>query len=261
MPETAPLFVATDAAGPPPDGGARARTADELLDALGERIFAAERGSDGAVVVGAELAWDAPAAAAFALDCVEHAVTDADVLQLPSGFSLGDVLRAARTYLATEESFAEEDGVLHRLSRLAHTRKIRRLGDQVADLAYGILRDDEEKDLDALDDAAFTAVAAVRDAVIAVVEAIRDVALPHLSSVEERRYDEERTDDAQPQLISTGWGDFRVGRSHVAPAAASAGDAAERARQSVADQDGEEAGRAERAWQVAHLEEVLRRSG
>lgn len=230
---------------------------DQLLDVLGERVFVAEPEPPRLV---AETSWTIESAARFALDCAEHAVFDADELTLPSGSSLGDVIRAARQFVdrVAGESDAST-GLLQRISRLAQARRLRHLGDEVADVARQLTLTDEEADLDALDDGAFSAVAAVRDAVLAAVETIRHVALPQLRESEEDRYErdaEVAVDVASP--IYTPWGAFIAGGPRgAAPAWVTAREAAERSRQAAAEAHGAEAGAAERAWQLARLAEAL----
>jgi hypothetical protein len=238
------------------------RDLDGLLDDLGERIFLAEPvGDGGSSARGARLvsetSWNLHEAARFALDCAEHVVVDPAALTLPSGATLGDVFSSAREYLAKGE--APSGGLVERMSRLALARRLRRLGDNVADLAFQITVEDEADDLEALDDPAWTATAAVRDAVLSATEAIRHQAFPRLFEGQNRRYEADSTVvDLPNETFSTPWGNFSAGnRAGVVPAWVAARDAAERARQAMADANGPDSGRREREWQRERLASAL----
>jgi hypothetical protein len=230
---------------------------DGLLEAVGERIFVAEREPARLVQ---ETAWTLERAAQFALDCAEHAVFDADELILPSGISLGGVMRAARQLLDSSGTNADEArGIVQRISRLAEARRLRKMGDEVADVARQLTVGDEQADLDALDDGAFTSVASVRDAVLAAVETLRHVAAPELVQAREERYEHDSNvafSEAKP--IYTPWGSFIVGGPRgMPPASTSVREAAGRARQAVTDSRGPEEGAEERSWQLGRLKELL----
>jgi hypothetical protein len=233
---------------------------DGLLDDLGERIFVAEKmpaigGHDRGRLI-SETDWTLRSGARFALDCVERVVPDPGGLTLPSGASVGDILKAARDYLDEDQQAAV--GLLQRMSRIAATRRLRHLGDEVGDLALALTAEDEAKDLDALDDPAWTAVAALRDAVLSVVEAIRHDAFPKLFEDENRRYEADIDGGISPQVVSTPWGSFSTGGpSGVVPAWVAVGDAAERARQAMTDTNGPEVGARYREWQLERLAEAL----
>lgn len=233
------------------------RTLDGVLDDLGERIFVAEVvDNDGpeqhkARLV-SETAWNLHEAARFALDCAEHATADPTSIRLPSGSTVAEIFSAARRSL--DEGGDEASGLMQRISRLALARRLRRLGDDVADFALTLTSEDEAADLDALDDPDWSAVAAIRDAVLSATEAIRHDAFPRIFESGNRRYESDADMDEPPQVITTPWGEFTAGaRAGVVPAWIAARDAAERARQAVTDAGGEEAGAAERSWQVERL--------
>jgi hypothetical protein len=234
---------------------------DGLLDDLGERIFVAEAVEAASPAQAARLLretnWSLHEAARFALDCAEHVVAEPESLKLPSGPTLADVFRAARRYLDRDEK-ATADGLLERMSRLALARRLRRLGDHVADLAFQITVEDEAADLEAMDDPGWTATAAARDAVLSATEAIRHDAFPRLFESQNRRYEADVAVDLPSEVVSTPWGNFTAGnRAGVVPAWVAARDAAERARQAITDANGAEAGAAERAWQRQRLAEAL----
>lgn len=226
---------------------------DALLEDLGERIFEAELvpggpgEPDGARLV-AETAWSVDAAARFALDCVEHIIGGSDELRLPNGASVAQLIAEARRYLDEGE---EGQGVLQAVSRLALARRLRRRGEEVADVAFSFALEDESAGEDALDDAAWTAAASLREALLAAVEAIRHRALPRLTEAESAAYADDRGEsDIEPEVLTTPWGNFSGGGRHgIVPAWLAAQQAAERARQAMADTSGAEAEAAERAHQ------------
>jgi hypothetical protein len=252
------LYVTTGAAGiGPQDTALEFVTLDRLLGELGERIYVA--GGTPPEVLG-ETAWDAEAAARFALDCAEHVVAGTEDVAFPSGATIGQVIAAARGFL--DDAAARggpEAGLLQKISRLAQARRLRKMGDELATAVNEIVQQDERADLDALDDPAFASVAAVRDAVLAAVEALRHLALPHLAAAEEAGY--ESSTQATPEVVTpvdTPWGSFLVGgKWGAAPAALTAREAAERARQAAAGDGGAPAEGAERSWQLDRLAEAL----
>jgi hypothetical protein len=236
---------------------------DGLLDSLGERIFVAEQsgqpGPNGLAQARlvAETSWSIHGAARFALECAEHVLADPHGTKLPSGASLADILGAAHRYLDGSGSDEGELGLLQRVSRLATARRLRQQSSEVADMAFDVTVEDEAQDLDALDDPAWSALASVRDAVLSAVEAIRHDALPWLFDVENKRYGSE-FDATGSEIVGTPWGSYLGNRrTGVIPAWTAARDAAERARQALADANGDGAGATERAWQRARLEVAL----
>lgn len=232
-------------------------TLDGLLDDLGERIFLAEVVEDGGpehhmARLVSETSWSLHEAARFALDCVEHATADPASIRLPSGSTVAEIFAAARRCLDEGEESA--GGLMQRMSRLALARRLRRLGDDVADFALTLTAEDEAQDLDALDDPDWSAVAAIRDAVLSATEAIRHDAFPRIFESGNKRYQNDADIDEPPQVITTPWGEFTAGnRAGVVPAWVAARDAAERARHAVGDAVGEEAKAAERSWQLERL--------
>ena len=63
-----------------------------------------------------------------------------------------------------------------------------------------------------------------------------------------------------PRFFTSPWGNFAVGAEReptYVPTSLLAKEAARRARETAADREGEAAGTAETAWQVALLESVL----
>ncbi|HUZ21368.1 MAG TPA: hypothetical protein VMU75_12425 [Acidimicrobiales bacterium] len=260
------------------------RSGDALLDVLNDRIFtaepvdaggaatapasAAEAGADGTLAVRAarllaEANWDPERAAAFALDCVEHAVGENVAVPLPHGRTIGGVIEEARRFLER----ADAEGGLARLARLAAARRLRRTQETLGDVAFQTSLSDKDSDIDTLDDPAWTTIAALQEAVLAAVEALRHVALPRYvatrESVAEEAGEHEAGEERSPrtaEVITTPWGAIAFGTEHVPayePAAVCARDAADRVRQAVADRDGAAAGVAERRWQAERLEAVL----
>lgn len=250
--------------------------AEGLLDELGERIFAATVDEPAAIDAStphpgrilartahlvAETPWTVTAAARFALDCAAHVLGDAGDVALPNGTTLAEVLHEARRYL--DESDGVDEHRLGFVARLGAARRLQRERERIEQLAAAAIDEDVAAGLDALEDPAWTTVAALGDAVFAAVEALRHLALPRYTAARERSYEaDESADDmpAAPFLLSTPFGTGFVGGGfpddHV-PAYVSARDAAERARGVAADRGGAEAGDAERAWQVATLRAAL----
>jgi phosphoglycolate phosphatase-like HAD superfamily hydrolase len=229
-----------------------------LLEDLGERIFTAEAVAKVGGRLLAETAWDLAAAARFALDCAERVVSDPGALKLASGPSLADVFAAARRYLDQEEA-AGGDGLLERMSRLAQARRLRRMGHELADVVMSLALEDEREDLEALEDPEWDAAAAAREAVMSAAEAIRHSAVPRLGELRDRSYESERSRADHPaEILSTPWGNFARGSgAGFVPAWVAAQDAAERAREAIADAGGAEAGAAERLWQLDRLRSAL----
>lgn len=242
---------------------------DALLENLGERIFraevaagsAAQARSPGVVVVesarlASETAWNAEAAARFALACAEHVLLEPDKLRLPSGRTLAELLEAAHSWL---ESSTGDSGLLGRIARIATARRLRRRAGEVGDLAFSVTVADEADDVDAFDDPDWEALAAARDAVLSAVEAIRHQAVPQLLESENVRYAEDGGAlEPPPEAVDTPWGSFVAGRrAGIVPGWVAARDAAQRARDAATDANGKEAGDLERAWQRANLAEML----
>lgn len=234
------------------------RDLDGLLDDLGERIFLAEAVESKGARLLAETSWDLHEAARFALDCAEHVVADPAALRLRSGPSLADVFAAARRHLDRDEA-KEGDGLVERMSRIALARRLRRLGRDVADVALSITVADERDDLEALDDPSWSAAAAAREAVLAATEAIRHDAFPRLFELANRRYEDEAPSADRPtEAFSTPWGNFSLGSGAGAvPAWVAAQEAAERAREAVAEAAGPQAAAGERSWQRDRLRAAL----
>ncbi|MGH9296780.1 MAG: hypothetical protein ACRDZP_02240, partial [Acidimicrobiales bacterium] len=250
---------------------------EELVGELGQRIFVAEVVAElardrpveavgmsvpavaratapvAAARLVSETAWSVKTAARFALDCVDHVLLDAASVRLPSGVSFADIVTAARSHLdegGSDGGPGEALGLVQRFSRLALARRLRRESDEVADLAFTLTVEDEAADLDAFDDPAFGAAAALRDAVLAAVEAIRHDAMPRMFEAESARYESEALPGAGGGIVGSPWGSFVSGsRRGAVPAWVAARDAADRAREVVSDDEGSEAARAERAWQ------------
>ncbi|MCU1492164.1 MAG: hypothetical protein JWM85_3569, partial [Acidimicrobiaceae bacterium] len=145
--------------------------ADALLDRLDERIFLAEpvgsaaeeQSASGVMAVSAarlvaETPWDPELAAAFALDCVEHAFADELDLELPKGRTLGAVVSEARA--ALERAGNEDEGVFAALARYAMVRRLRRTRELLGSTAAGLAREDEADQRDLLDDPAWATLAA-----------------------------------------------------------------------------------------------------
>ncbi len=241
-----------------------------LLEALDERIFAAEaiEGADDraervaaqSARLTAETAWGVDGAARFALDCAAHSLGAAAATALPDGSTLGDVVAEARVILDhTNPDGAERLGML---TRFAALRRLRRLGSEVGDASLARMSHDLGDDLDALDDPAWTTLAACSEAVLAALEALRHLAMPRYARTREEPLDEHQAEaPSTPRaLIPTPWGPIALGAEHHSPyqpAWAAARDAAARARESAADTGGPGAATAERTYQAALLERIL----
>jgi len=236
--------------------------AGQLLDQLGERVFAAEIvGQAGAARLVAGTPWSEKKAATFALDCVEHILEivpgSADA-ELPDGGTLRAIIASAREYLDTGTG-----SDAHRLgfvSRIAAARRLRRESTAIGDAAFTAAAQAEGQGVDILSDPAWETLAAARDAVLAAVEAVRHVAFPFLADRETRRYEaHEERKLAEVDQVDTPWGRFAVGGAgpKYAPSWVAARDAAERSRQAAADLGGPDAGEAERSWQVARFVGIL----
>ena len=236
--------------------------AEQLLDELGERVFAAELvGESGSARLVAGTYWSELTAASFALDCVEHVlsiVPGSAEAELPGGGTLGPIIALARQYLADGEGTDTQK--LGFVARIAAARRLRRESTAIGDAAFTAATQAEGKGLDIWSDPAWETLAATRDAVLAAVEAVRHVALPFLADRETRRYEaREERKSADVDEVDTPWGRFSVGGGGLkyVPSWVSARDAAERSRQAAADLGGAEAAKAERVWQVTHLLERL----
>jgi len=238
-----------------------------LLEALDERIFVAEpagESDDRVDTVGAqaaqltsETAWGVETAARFALDCAAHVLGQAASTALPDGSTLGDVVGEARVILDRTNPAGEER--VGRLARLAALRRLRRLGGELGDVTLTKLSGDLGSDLDALDDPAWTTIAACSEAVLAALEALRHLAMPRYVRSREDSLDEHPTDAPSTGRapITTPWGPIVLGAEHRSPyepAWAAARDAAMRARESAA---GDRDPAAERAFQADRLERIL----
>jgi hypothetical protein len=237
--------------------------ADALLDQLGERIFVAELvRDDGTARLVGGTSWSEPAAAMFALDCVEHVleiVPGSAQAELPVGGTLGEIIASAREYLST--GAGTDTQRLGFVSRMAAARRLRHESTAIGDAAFAAAAHAEGEGVDIMSDPAWETLAAARDAVLAAVEAVRHVALPFLADRETRKYEahEERRAAADVDEVDTPWGRFAVGGGgpRYAPAWVSARDAAERSREAAADLEGSETGATERSWQVKRLLERL----
>jgi hypothetical protein len=246
---------------PPASGEVTLLDLDGLLDGLGERIFVATGSGLDAQLV-SETAWSLSAAANFALDCAEHVSANAGSVALASGETLVDAIAAARKWL--QDASGAETGLLGRMSRLATLRRLRHqageVGDAAFDASFDVVVDADGQDADIFDDPRWTAIAAVRDAVLAAVEAVRHEAFPHLTDASDDASESERREGVQspPTVVDTPWGAFRsTHTSAVVPAWVAATEAAERARQAVADAGGTAAA-TERGWQRDRLAQALR---
>jgi hypothetical protein len=255
----------------PPEGGELVlyRLA-ALLEALDERIFFAEpvgESDDRVDTVGAQSArltsetvWGVETAARFALDCAAHVLGEAASTALPDGSTLGDVVGEARVILDRTNPAGEER--LGWLARLAALRRLRRLGSELGDVTLARLSGDLGSDLDALDDPAWTTIAACSEAVLAALEALRHLAMPRYVRSREDPLDEHPTDAPSTgrAIIPTPWGPIVLGAEHRSPyepAWAAARDAAMRARESAAGDQGPATEHAERAFQADRLERIL----
>ena len=241
-----------------------------LLEALDERIFVAEPVGESAgrldsvgaqsARLTAETVWGVETAARFALDCAAHVLGQAASTTLPDGSTLGDVIGEARVILDRTNPAGEER--LGWLARLAALRRLRRLGGELGDVTLAQLSGHLGNDLDALDDPAWTTIAACSEAVLAALEALRHLAMPRYVRSREEPLDEHPTDAPSTARapIATPWGPIVFGAEHRSPyepAWAAARDAALRARESAAGDGGPAAERAERAFQADRLERIL----
>ena len=244
-----------------------------LLDLLDEVIWIAEPVDDvaegpaeGEVTARSarlvrRTAWDATAAARFAIDCAEHGIGRAGEVQLPNGQTIADVLVAARAFL---DSATDPDAHLGLLARIGTVRRLKRENRLVGDLAYGLSIEDISNELDTTLDVAWTSAASVADSLFAALEALRHLALPRYVRAREGAAIEQGThgsdDPVQRNIFTTPWGPITIGGDHESPylpAAVAARDAALRAREATRDRDGAEAERAERQWQAAQLAALL----
>lgn len=241
------------------DGPVVTHDADELLDKLDAQVFVAELAPDGSARLLGPTAWSEPAAARFALDCVVHLlpqIPGTSEAELPSGGTLPEVVAEAVAYLAGESATAEHLG---EAAKLAAAHRLRREADEIADEAVLEVAADDAGDVELFDDPIWVTLAATRDAVLAAVEAVRHHALTEAAGRESERY--ERHEEGKPVAVRTfemPWGTEAIGGApRHEPGWAAARDAAERARQAVADESGEAAAAAERSWQAEHLAELL----
>lgn len=246
-----------------------------LLGALDEAIFVAESldatendASKGASYTKSarllsKTNWDGESAARFALDCAEHVIEDLADVKLPDGTSLGEVIAQARGVIESlEPSDTHNLGLFARLSAV---RRLRRRGGELGDFARELLVEDVQSDINALDDPAYAALAALVDAVLGAVEAIRSIALPRYVRAREDPVDEHSDNGPSsiPRIVSTPWGPIAIGAEHRSayePSWAAARDATSRARDAIADRKGEKAAIDERAWQAERLVRYLHES-
>lgn len=256
------------------------RSADGLLDDLGERIFVAEVAGEAAPEGdGAEAApvlrvasarlvattpWGDAIAARFALECAAHALGDQGSVALPHGRTLEGVMADAREAL---ERSTPPEGALGFLARAATVRRLVRHGAAVSDLAMLAAKEDGQAGIDLVEDPAWTRLAAISDAVLASVEALRYLARPEYVGRREEAVERDAAERgagaavaSDVQVEETPWGWVAIGADRVptyVPAAACAEQAAERARQAVAEVAGPEAEQVERAWQAELLDALL----
>lgn len=250
-----------------------------LLEVLEEEIYRAEPTTevepdqDGVASVSSarlieRTSWSSESATLFALDCAERALRDAPDATLPDGTQLQEVIADARKMLGGTASDAS-----HRLgyfASLSALRRLRRDRVEVADLSLAHMVEDEAKDLDALDDPAYTAIIPVADAVLAAIEALRHHVLPRfyttLSDIAEdneeaRSLDREHPEHAPLPAQPTPFGPIMFGSGssvlRFAPSGSSAREAARHARMAALSRQGPEAEINERAWQADRLAELL----
>ena len=252
-------WVPGEPLGPDGDRPPTTYSADELLDHLGAHVYAAELLDGGRARLVAGTAWSESLAARFALECAAHMLAQipgtADA-PLPSGDTLPETVALAEQLLDGTDG----DGArLGRTARLAADRRLRRDAEEIGDEAFSASAEDEAGDLDALDDPVWATLAASRDAVLAAVEAVRHHAIPALAEHESRHFERlAEGDRAGIHLFDTPWGQMPVGGApRYAPGWEAAKDTAERSRQAVADESGEGAGAAERAFQADLLATLL----
>lgn len=244
-----------------------------LLDTLDDVIWVAEAveglaegpGTGAVTAISARLVhrttWEPASAARFAIDCAEHAIGRAAEVELPSGQTIAEVLRDARTFL---DSATDPGAPLGLLARLGTVRRLKRENRLMGDLAYGLSVEDISNELDTTLDVAWTSAASVADSLFAALEALRHLALPRYVRAREGAAVEQGThgngDPVQPSIFTTPWGPVTIGgeyESPYLPAAIAAREAALRAREAVRDRDGADAEQAERAWQAARLAGLL----
>lgn len=260
--------------GPIGGGPVVLRTISALLDELDEVIFEAEPiGATDETAAGTvhaddarllrRTAWDPRAAATFALECVDHVVRDERDITIPGGHTIGSILDDAKGFLLDAD--AQKEGRLAQLARFATARRLSRAGASVGDVARARLEEDLQHEIDAMSDPEWTMLASVVDAVLATVEAIRHIALPHYVAEREEsggERDEQVGLGFIPRIYTSPWGPFAVGAEHESaytPTSHLAREAAFRARETIADRDGDMARDAESAWQAAQLESILSR--
>lgn len=260
-----PLPVATAAGFDPgelvePDelGTPRLLDARQLVAELGEHVYVAEVvGDAGAARLVAGTGWSEPVAAGFALDCVEHIaerIGGAVAERLPGGGTVAQALADARDFLA--KGTATEGHQLGFLARHAGARRLRAEGDHIGSAAFVEAARAEGEDVDTFDDPIWTTLAAAQEAIFAAIEAVRHVAAPGRAERESRRF-EAREQSKLPKIedVDTPWGRFPLGGAgpKYPPPWAAAREAAERARQAVADAAAADAAEAEALWQAEHL--------
>jgi hypothetical protein len=202
--------------------------------------------------------WDGLAAAAFALDCAGHVLGDSAGTVLSGGKTVGEALADARQALDARE--VADGGPLARVRDLALLWRLRREGKSIGDAAFEEWAKDTSEDVEAMDDPAWTTVAAARDAVLAAVEAVQHAIFPHLSEREANRYEKvERDSEVTAFTVPAPFAAVTVhkGRSSWVPAWVAADDTAERARQAAAEAGGGQAERSELGWQAERLRSAL----
>jgi len=272
--------------GTPTEAGSRPlvlRRPESLLDVLDERVWRAEAppGRRGAGASSAEVSeaalvsearWNSQVASELACACAEHVLGSAAGVTLPGGRTLEGVLADARRALAG----ATDDGgheALGRLATVAALHRLRRDRDVLDGLEGELLVDGARRDLDALDDPDYEAVAPIVDAVLAAIEALRHHLGPQLYLRRAERAEaleqEAVLEGAKgslgrpPVLVETPFGAADVGARALRyePAWACASAAARHARRAASDESGAAAGQAERAWQADLLERALEGDG
>ncbi len=268
-------FELVEGAGPDEGGPVALVNVATLLTCLDEVIFEAEPlGATSEVSAGTWHAddarlvrrtpWNTRSAASFALSCVEHVIGDERSVEIPGGQTLGAVLDDATRFL--EQSGGEREGRLAKLSRLATARRLQRSGEHIGDLASGRLREDLADEIAITSDPEWTLLASTVDAVLAAVEALRHVALPNYVSDREVAGGARDTSDGESHIpslyLASPWGNFAIGAEHESPylpTSLLAREAALRARETITERAGVEAGNAEAAWQVSLLASILDR--
>ena len=207
-----------------------------------------------------ETSWGTAAAARFALECAAHALESAEETKLPDGTELSSIIDEARATL--DRASTDGDERLGFLARLAAIRRLRKLGDEVSEAVLATMTTDLGEDVDALDDRAWTSLAACSEAVLAALEALRHVALPRYARSREEAVDEHPRGNppVNVPIVMTPWGPIGLGAEHQSPyepAWAEARDAAMRAREAAGDRGGDAAVKAERDFQAELLERIL----